>query len=417
MSLLHILFYLLLSLPLQPLSPGLFPAPLDCLCFIILSYFCLRMAWHYTLLLIPLVAAVDKAWLHPNCNTRVVKAFNEARYASGLLNQALDLEREDNLEFLDDPFDWFFGFKTDDGAHIDYVQERLRAIASIERTFARTDANIRLYCDNMMSWIPDDPGAQAPQTWETTNAQVMNTFFKHETEGVHAFGKNVECRQIGDGTLAATTAFTASRNIQEGSEPIENIIIDLCQLLENDLAATSSDAVTFPLGMFQEVSEMHTIAYTIVHELIHVPRIGGGTVDGHQHPSPSDTHVTSTGETKLGYYINKDDPNGVARLPGKFLGEAHLTITNPDSYMYICMFYRFWAKGWEMQLNEQSGRLIFAWEPPEPGSEDAVDWKDVELPDGQGTVWMWAGTEWPTDQAPNWTDDPTPQDSTAAPPT
>jgi hypothetical protein len=377
------------------------------------------MVWRCTLagylIWIPLVAAVEKAWLHPDCNTRVVKAFNEARYAAGLLNDALDLKRENDLEFLDDPLDWFFGFTTDDPEHIDSVQERLGSIADIERTFERKDANIRIYCDNMVSWIPDDPNVQVPQTWEKSNTQIMNTYFKHETEGVYAFGKDVDCRQSDEEALAATTAYTASRNIQDGTEPIANVIIDICQLLENDLAATSGDAVLFPLGALQQVSEIHTIAYTIIHELIHVPQIGGGTVDNHAIRAPSDTHVTSTGEIKLGYYTNKDDPNGSARLPGPYLVEPHLTITNPDSYMYICMFYRFRNKGWNMKLNADTGRLTFSWEPPEPESEAAADWKDIKLLATGQTQWMWAGTEWATNEAPNWTDDSTPGDQPSPP--
>lgn len=352
-----------------------------------------------SLLLLPAMPAAEKFWIAPECPNTVARGMNEARFVTDLLFKSLGLELEDDIEYLDEPMTWFFGFTSEDGGHTDLVQERLAAISELERTFTRDDSQIRIYCNNMLEWVPDENGATAPDTFPQTDDKTMNTFFKHNTEGIHGFGNQLECRWNDEEVLASTWAYDANRDINKGMENIQNIVIDLCDLLLKDLSATSSDAVSFPLNAFQEVSEMHTIAYTLIHELIHVPFIGGGTIDGHHIAAPSDSHVMTDGSVKLGYYTNNDSPTGTAKLPGIFLGEPHATITNPDSYMYLCMFYRFRTKGWEMQMDEGSGRLVFVWDPPVEGTPD---WKVV---DGQ---WKWAGMEWPTDQSPNWTDDKTP---------
>lgn len=63
-----------------------------------------------------------------------MKALNEAGYAAGLLNDALNLKPEDNLDFLDNSSEWLFDFKRDEITRIELVQERLSAIGEIERT-------------------------------------------------------------------------------------------------------------------------------------------------------------------------------------------------------------------------------------------------------------------------------------------
>jgi hypothetical protein len=339
-------------------------------------------------LLSSLVTAQNVAWIHPACSSNTVKSFNEARFMAGLVHDKLQTSPAD----LSDGLHWFFNVESTDTTHLDLVKNTFMKIGQVTRTYTRTQANIRIYCDNARSWKPIDQGISNDPLFHPDDSQVRAALFKHETENVYNYGANLGCRLDSD-DQAFVTNVDIDPTSREGIQ-LPNIIMDICDA-SHGLPATTADVVGLLLNQMEGAYGLVTGSMVILHELVHVPALGGCTVDGVDFSYPEDGH-TIDGETLIeGYYHSHDT------LPGHYLVYHVNTISNPDSYAFLGAYSRLHDKGWTMQLKSgTTNQLAFVWtfnkDIPHP------DWSIVN------GYWRWTGREWDDQNAPNWTNNVTP---------
>lgn len=354
----------------------------------------------------------EKVWLQPECEENVIKGFNEARFVAGWMRDEIN-KGGDRPKFNQGMKDWF-NFDTSNQGYKDKVVERYNNIASLERTNDRVAADLLIYCDLQLSWvwqwqddIPEELKTPGPDKWAKDD-DWDHEIYKHKDVNTYIDGKSLGCRREPFSILAQTFWSKSVRNNEdlERDGILSPAIIDLCNRIQI-AEVTTSEFARYNLAGPKEpsVSQSYVIAFTIIHELIHVPFIGSGEVDGVTFTSPPDDfdHVS-------GYLaVQPPSSNSDLSYPGPRLVDAWKTVNNPDSYAFFALTTRMRLKCWDTEIVESKNgqayegakRLRWVWNPTAEGADDSK-WVKKE------SAMEWIGDEWRTDQGPNWTNGRTP---------
>jgi hypothetical protein len=357
----------------------------------------------------------EKVWLQPDCPVAAVQGFNEARFVAGLMRD--ELNGAGNPAIDEDLMRWF-NITTLQGGYVKEVVDRYNKIASLVRTFDRAEAAIVIECDNQAQWKlqwpsdapPEMKDYPVPPTWSVDDEFGWDTYiFRHEILDTHLEGSSLGCRSLPHGSrpLAGTVSRKNNRNGNTlGDGSLSPVLIDLCldafkvTARTSDIAARDLTATEESMGVR---GTLQTIAYTLIHEFIHVPVIGGGTIDGHTVLTPPDNHPGSVPGSFVSGRVDGQNPySGRFEFIGTRLQDPWKTIHNPDSYAFFAKITRMRHMGWDMTLDFLNYRPAYQMRwmfNPEGAGADVSKWVDG----------VWTEPEWETNLPPNWTDDITPR--------